>query len=436
MEVSKKDLCLKNGKVVLEKEIIKKDILIKNGRIAAIENIINADCEEINCDDRIILPCLCDLHCHLREPGYEYKETIESGAQAALFSGFSTIVMMPNTNPAIDNAELVKKIKDKISKLNLPIEIIICGAISKNRESKELSEIEEMVKAGIKMISDDGSSVKNAGILREAMELAKRNNLIISSHCEDNDLTNKGVFNEGKISQKYKIKGMPAIAEEIIIERDLRLAEFTNCKIHIQHLSTAEGLNIIKRFKEKNVKVSCEVTPHHLIFSEDDIEENNLSNYKMNPPLRRKEDCEKLIEGIIDCIATDHAPHSEEEKKVNIEKAPFGIIGFETALISLYHYLIKNKKISWNDLVRVFTNNPRKLLNLESINIAVKNKANLIVFNPDGQTKFNKEYFKSKSKNTPLLNKTLDGEIEKIIIENKIINKEKSGEICKNKNVK
>ncbi len=397
-----------------------KDIIIENGFITDIgQNLkISENIEIINCVDKIILPGMFDLHSHLREPGYEYKETILSGAKAALHGGITGLLAMPNTNPAVDSDETVDIIKSIIEK-NIFSTVHICAAITKGRKGQELTDIKKLQEFGVKFFSDDGNCVMNSMIMKKAMEEIKECGAVLASHSEDENLSAGGCINAGKRAIEFNLKGMPAAAEEIMIERDLRLAEITGARIHIQHISTAESCEIVKRYKEKGVNVTAEATPHHLIFSEDDIENEYDTNLKVNPPLRKKVNCEKLIEciknGVIDCIVTDHAPHSETEKKSGFISAPFGINGFETALISLYHFFIKNNLLSWQDIIKCFSVNPRKIAGLRPVEIKIGEPAEIVIFDENKKTTFDKKYFVSKSFNTPFLEKTLDGRIEKII---------------------
>lgn len=410
----------KNGLIILSntKKPLKYDILIEKGLIIGIDkNIVADDVRVIDCENKIILPSLFDMHVHLREPGFESKETVKTGTEASLNGGITGLVAMPNTNPAIDSVESIVKLKSIIDR-DAVIPVSICAAITKNRESNKLSSIDKFQEQDIVMISDDGDAVSNSLLLRNAMELAQKYDILVSCHCEDKILNNLGVVNEGIASRKFNLNSIPAVSEEIIVERDLRLAQLSKVKVHIQHISTAETLKIINRYKDKGVDVTCEITPHHLIFSDEDILYND-ANYKMNPPLRSSFDKEFLLQalknGLIDCIATDHAPHTKEEKKRGLKNAPFGITGLETALVSLYHFFIKKNIVSWNVIVDAFSINPRKRLGLKDNSLKIGNPASFIIFNPNETTYFSDTFFKSKSINTPFINKKLSGKIEKVI---------------------
>ncbi|MEW5692885.1 MAG: dihydroorotase [Candidatus Hydrogenedentota bacterium] len=420
-------LLFKNGSIVYEDNPRpqRKDILIEDDRIIGVENKFEPDKSTIiyNCKDKIILPGLFDMHTHLREPGREDEETIETGTEAAINSGITAIVCMPNTDPAIDTGSVVTFVKS-LSKERSRIPVYIAGCITQNRNGENFAEIGDMADKGIVMITDDGNPVSNPLMLRRAMEYSKNFNIIVSCHCEVKELSEGGVITEGETAIKLGLPGIPQASEEICIERDLRLAELTRARVHIQHISTACSLDIIKRYKERGVNVTCEVTPHHLIFSEKDIEDYD-TNFKMNPPLRRVEDNRKLLDGLkngyIDCIATDHAPHTIFEKNQDFINAPFGIIGLDIALVSIYNYLIKPKKINWNVILKTFSINPRKILGIDKIEIKKGSSAEFIVFNPKTKIKINKEFLKSKSCNTPFLNKELEGCVEKVVYKGKIL---------------
>jgi dihydroorotase len=356
-------------------------------------------------------------------PGQEGKETIKSGAEAAINGGVTGIVGMPNTIPAIDNGGIVQAVLD-IAEKQARIPVYTSGCITKGRAGEGLAEIAEMKEKGVVMITDDGSPVSSPLVLRRAMEYAREFDLIVASHCETMELSGNGAMNEGKVSYKLGLPGWPACSEEICLDRDIRLGQCARNHIHIQHVTTARGMETIRRFKEEGVKVTCEVSPHHLLFSEEDVQDYD-TQYKMNPPLRTKEDNERLLEGlkegIFDVIATDHAPHTDFEKNQDFGSAPFGITGLETALPSLYHYFVKDGKLGWDVIVKRYSAEPRRILKMEPASIGEGQAAEMIVFDPGRETTFTKEFMQSKSSNTPFLNKTLSGMVTHVRCGNEVL---------------
>jgi dihydroorotase len=274
------------------------------------------------------------------------------------------------------------------------------------------------------MITDDGYPVSNPVVLRRAMEYAKNFGLIVASHCETMELSGKGSMHEGSKSYSLGLEGIPAISEEICLDRDIRIAQYTGTHVHIQHVTTARGMNTIRRFKAEGVKVTCEVAPHHLIFNHEDVGEYD-TNYKMNPPLRTREDnaalLQGLIDGVFDVIATDHAPHTEFEKNNDFGSAPFGITGLETALPSLYHYFVKEGKFAWDLVVKRYSSEPRRLLGLEPVPIVEGGVAEFIVFNPRATSTFTRQFMKSKSINTPFYDQTLQGRVDTVVLGDEVL---------------
>jgi len=415
------------------RRLTKADVLVEGGRISRVEETmaVPEGAEVIDCAGRILLPGMFDAHVHLREPGRNDKETIRTGTEAAINGGVTGLVAMPNTSPAIDSGGLVRSVLD-IARRTARIPVQVAGAITKGREGKEMASIAGMVGAGVRMITDDGSPVRNPQMLRRAMEYAREFGLLIASHCETMELSGSGAMNEGRVSYKLGIPGIPAISEEICIERDIAIARQTGCRLHIQHVTTARGMEIIRRAKEDGVPVSCEVAPHHLIFNETDIGSYD-SNYKMNPPLRTADDnaalLQGLIDGVFDLIATDHAPHTAFEKhQQDFGNAPFGVTGLETALPSLYQFFIKPGKFDWGVLVEHYSARPRILLGLDPVEIAAGNAAELVLFDPAGQSVFTKEFMRSKASNTPFLNQPIDGQVELVVVGDEILLSRQEGE--------
>jgi dihydroorotase len=396
------------------------DVLVEGDRIIGVSPQIAGveGAEVIDCTGRILMPAMFDIHVHAREPGQEEKENIATCAEAAINGGVTGFVMMPNTAPAIDSAGVVRSVLESARRTRIGPGIYTTGAITKGRKGEELAGIAGMKAAGAVMLTDDGFPVDNPQVLRRAMEYARDYDLPLASHCEVKELSGKGCMHEGKVSYALGLPAIPAISEEICIARDIRLAEFTGVHLNIQHVTTAEGMGTIKRAKDRGIRVTCEVAPHHLIFSHEDIGDYD-TNYKMNPPLRTKEDNALLLQGLIDgwfdVIATDHAPHTPFEKNQDFASAPFGITGLETALPSLYDRFISKGVFGWDLVVKRYSAEPRRLMKLAPVPIVEGGIAEFIVFNPERSTTFTREFMKSKSINTPFIDKTLQGMVERVI---------------------
>jgi dihydroorotase len=367
---------------------------------------------------KILAPAFFDPHVHLREPGKIAAETIQSGTEAAINGGITGVVAMPNTTPATDSGPMVKNVRD-IAARTARIPVYVCGAITKGRQGEELAAIAAMKSAGAVMISDDGDPVENPQVLRRAMEYARDFDVMLASHCETKALSGPGAINEGRHAYKLGLFGTPALSEELCLARDCRLAQFTGARLHIQHVTTVRGMRTIDRYKNEGVRVTGEVAPHHLLFIDEDIGDYD-THYKMNPPLRTPEDRAGLIEGLknglFDCIATDHAPHTDFEKKREFVAAPNGITGLETAVVSLFHYFIREDEFGWDVLVKRYSAEPRRLVGVPVVSVAAGQTAELALFDPDATTTFSRAFMKSKSQNTPFLNKTLQGAVEMVVL--------------------
>ena len=390
------------------------DILIVDGIIAAMKPSIASppDCEVIDLRGKIVAPGFVDMHVHLREPGFEHKETIETGTLSAAYGGFTAVCCMPNTNPAIDDESIVRFVHSQGKLVNKGIvDVYPIGAVTKGRAGKELSSIAELVQAGAVGLSDDGAPVFDAEIMRRVLEYAGMFDVPVIQHCEEPSLVRGGVMNEGFVATELGLPGIPSVAEEIMIARDILLTEYTNSRYHVAHMSTAGSVKLVREAKRKGTAITCEVTPHHFTLT-DDVVRSFDTNTKMNPPLRTRDDVEAIKqgirEGIVDVIASDHAPHSLDEKEVDYLQAPFGIVGLETAIGLAITELVVPNVITFSQLVEKFSTNPRKIIK-RTIDIREGTSANFTFVDPDIQWKVEVSRFKSKSKNSPFDGKMLKG---------------------------
>jgi dihydroorotase len=364
------------------------------------------------------MPAMFDAHVHFREPGGEAKEDIASGSEAAINGGVTGVVMMPNTTPALDSASTLKMVFDKAAAVSR-IPIHSSGCVTKGREGRELASIEPMCRLGVKMLTDDGDSTGDAAVLFRAMQYATEFGMFFASHCEVPELAGPRALNDGPMAYKLGIKGSPACAEEIIIDRDIRLAHAAGAHIHIQHVSTRLGMETIRWWKSRgDVRVTAEVAPHHLMFTAEDIGDYD-THYKMNPPLRTPADTagllEGLQEGVFDLIATDHAPHTPFEKAQDFSVAPNGITGLETALVSLYDRFVSKGHLGWDLVIRRYSAEPRRLMGLEPVPVVEGGTAEFLLFDEEGETTFSRDFMKSKAENTPFLDQTLKGRIDLVV---------------------
>ena len=389
------------------------DILIKDGVIIKISKNIpaNNNYKIIDCKKRVITNGFIDIHVHFREPGFEFKETIETGSLSAFYGGFTRVCTMPNTEPVIDTPELIKFIINASDEL--PIYIHPIGAITKGQKGLELAEIGEMVLAGAVAISDDGIPVKNSQIMRYALEYTKKFNIPVINHAEDCCLVNDGLMHEGETSLKLGLNGNPDISESTMIYRDLAIADYIGGKLHIPHVSSYKSLEIIKYFKDKGVNVTVEVTPHHLSLT-DEVLKNFNTNAKVAPPIRSQKDKNALIKGvksgIIDCIATDHAPHSIIDKDKDFKNASCGMIGLESAF-GLVNKTLASKKCSIESIINLFTVNPSQIINIKPNTINEGNIAELNIIDPNYEWIFSEDFIQSKSSNSPLVGKKMLGKV-------------------------
>lgn len=389
------------------------DILIDGQIIAQVgKNIECADAEIFDRDGCIAVPGLVDIHVHLRDPGQEYKETIETGTAAAAHGGFTGICSMPNTNPTTDNATTIDYVLDKAVQAG-HCRVYPSGACTKGLKGESLSEMGDMVLHGAVAFTDDGRGVQNSGVMRRVMDYAKMFNKVVMSHCQDEDLVGPGQVNEGVVSTRLGLAGWPATGEELQIQRDIALSELTGCPIHIQHITSARGVELVREGKARGIQVTCEVTPHHLVLNEDDITTTYNTNLKMNPPLRSKADNAALIEGIkdgtIDCIVTDHAPHADHEKAREFELAPFGMTGLEASLGVILTYLVDPGLITYNELVELMAIKPREILRLDQVTLKQGSVADITIFDPEVTWTVQSDDMYSKSHNSGFLGYTLKG---------------------------
>lgn len=380
-----------------------KDILITDGVIEKVAEHISA--ENVNTIDvrgRIGAPGFYDMHVHFREPGYEYKEDLATGAASAAAGGFTGVACMPNTSPPIDSAETIALIKERAR--TLPVDIDPIGAVTKARKGEQLAPLAEMFEAGAVAFTDDGDPVHNAQLMRLAMEYAKMMNVPVMQHAEDPDLAGNGVINEGYMSTLLGLSGIPSIAEDVMVARDIMLAEYIDARYHVLHVSTAGSIHAVRLAKEKGLNVTAEVTPHHFTLAEEAVLDYD-HHAKMNPPLRTMDDVmaakEGLRDGAIDVIATDHAPHAEFEKEVEFMDAPMGIVGLETAIGLACTELVDKGYLSLQEMIEKFSTNPRRILRLPDIRIEEGQKANLTFFDPEEEWTVEIAKFASKSKNSP-----------------------------------
>ncbi len=415
-------LLVKNGTVVTEKGEIKADLLVENGKIAKIASKIEENCKTIDASGKHVLAGLIDMHVHLREPGFEGKEDIESGSKAAVKGGVTQVCCMPNTNPVCDNAVVASYIKHRAQEVNL-CKIHPIGAITKGQQGESLSDIGKMKSAGVVALSDDGKSVDNSLIMRLAMEYAADFGLRCLCHCEDKSLVDGGVVNEGYNSTLTGLKGSPRAAEDIMIARDIALSESLGIPVHICHVSTYSGVEIIRNAKARGVKVTAETCPHYFILT-DDIITGYDTDTKVNPPVREEKDKNAIIAGLkdgtLDCIVTDHAPHSLKDKQVEYNLAAFGISGIETSFALSYTYLVKSGVMSLCELMDRMSSSPAKILGLEGGVIEEGAPADLVIADLAEKYVIDPAKFLSKGKNTPFKGFEVYGAIKYTLVDGAI----------------
>ena len=419
-------ILIKNGRLINPSENLDKvmDIFVEDGIIKEKAETIDRQADTvIDAAGCYVMPGLIDLHVHFRDPGLTYKEDIETGSKAAAKGGFTTVCCMPNTKPVVDNVETVKYIIEKGEKTGLT-NVLPVGAVTKNMAGVEITDVEELKKAGICAISEDGKSVMNSGVYRKAMKNAAKANVPVLAHCEDINLVEGGVINLGDKSSELGVKGISNAVEDVIAMRDIMLAKETGATLHLCHCSTKESVEMVKRAKEEGIKVTAEVCPHHFSMCSDDITSND-GNFKMNPPLRAREDMEALIKGlqddIMDVISTDHAPHSAEEKAKDLEHAPFGIVGLETSVALTVTNLVKKGYLTPMQMAAKMSYNPAKVLGIPKGTLDEGKIADITIIDPDKEYTIDVNTFESKGKNTPFDGYKVSGEVEYTILNGKVV---------------
>lgn len=408
-------MLLRNGHLVDPSQAIDgvTDIRIENGVVSEVgPDLPEQDGEEIfDLSGCYVMPGLIDTHVHLRDPGQEESEDLESGSKAAIAGGFTTVVAMPNTFPVVDNVPIVRYIKDKSARLGYA-DVLPTAAITKGQEGQEITEIGFLRDAGVIAFTEDGKSVANSGILRKAMTYSKPYDVLFMSHCEDKDLKGVGCMNAGALATEMGLGGIANEVEDIIIMRDIMLAKMTGVRLHIQHLSTASGLELVREAKAKGLPVTCEVTPHHLFLTEDAVRGYN-TDAKVAPPLRTAADNEALINGLKDgtitCIGTDHAPHSSDKKDVEFERAANGISSIEIAFPLIWTHLVETGRFTLSEIVSIMSCNPAELLRIDRGSLSVGKVADVLIFDPETERAVNPQEFYSKGKNCPYIGEVLRG---------------------------
>lgn len=421
-------ILIKNGRVLDPKNHVDSvmDLYIEDGEIVQMEPDIDmdgGDIEEIDASGLIVAPGLVDMHCHLREPGFEYKEDIETGTRSAAMGGFTSIACMPNTKPVIDNRAVVEYIINRAKEAGL-VNVYPIGAATKGLKGEELAEIGELKFAGVVAVSDDGRPVESPALMRNAMQYAAMFDTPVISHCEEMSLSEGGSMNEGAVATRLGLRGISRASEEVMVSRDAILAQTYNLPVHIAHVSTRGSVEIVRHAKSMGVPITCETCPHYFTLTEDAVAGFD-TNAKMNPPLRTADDVaaviEGLVDGTIDAIATDHAPHHIDEKNVEFDLAANGIVGFETALALGITYLVRPGHLSLSQLIDKMSGNPAEILGLNKGQLKTGKPADIVIIDPEKQWTVDPATFQSKSKNSPFGGFTLSGRVEYTIVSGNIV---------------
>ncbi|MCX5646236.1 MAG: dihydroorotase [Phycisphaerae bacterium] len=417
-------LLIKNGRVIDPANQLDKtcDVLLVDGKVAEVGNL-NGAVEKtvtrvIDATGKLVTPGLIDIHVHFRDPGDEEEETIASGSTAAVAAGFTSVVCMPNTNPAIESETDVEYVHRK-GRQTRKTHVYVMGAITKKREGVELAEMGMMAEAGARGFTDDGNGVQNSAVMLQALKYAKMFDVVVAQHCQDNSFAANGVMNAGYCSTILGLPGMDALAEEAMLWRDIQLVRKTQGRYHAQHISTMGSVEIVRQAKKDSLPVSCEVTPHHLLLTEECCSEYD-TNYKVNPPLRSRKDVDALkaamAEGLVDALATDHAPHLQSEKELEFLAAPFGIASLECALGLYVKALIEPKILDWPGLIRLMTANPARIIGVDKGTLTRGKQGDVTIIDPNAEWQIDVNKFVSKSRNCPYHGWTIKGKVEKTIV--------------------
>ncbi len=420
-------LLLKGGRVVDPQVGLDEvaDVLVSSGKIEAVgaDLEVPEGTEVVECAEKVVLPGLVDMHVHLREPGREDEETIASGTRAAAHGGFTAVCAMPNTEPVCDTGTAVRFVVERAEETGV-VRVYPVGALTQGQAGESIAEMGDMLSEGAVAFSDDGSDIADAGLMRRVMEYAKAFDALVIAHCEDLELVGSGVVNEGVISTKMGLPGWPAAAEETMVARNIRLAGLTGCRLHLAHLSTAGSVELVRKAKADGLAVTSEATPHHLFLDESAVEGYD-TNAKMNPPLRTPEDREALVEamldGTIDCIATDHAPHAPHEKDLEFELAPFGTTGLETALPLVVTHLVSSGRMDWSQVARAMAVAPRAALGLPEVRLEKGGTADITVVDPEAKVHVTEEFFLSNSSNSAFLGERLLGKASCVLVDGEMV---------------
>ncbi len=425
-------LLIQNGRIINPNDRSERraDLLVRDGVIAEIAESVCAEADRvIDAAGAYCMPGFIDMHVHLRDPGLTYKEDIATGGAAAVHGGFTTIVAMPNTKPVADCPEVIRYVQEKAAQVT-KAHVLQVGSVTRGMEGRELSDIRGMAAAGCICLSEDGKSVMNADLYRDAMRIAAEEHMTVLAHCEDINLVHGGVLNADVRAEELGMPGITNAVEDVIVARDILLAKETGCRLHLCHCSTADSVKMVQMAKADGVSVTAEVCPHHFSMSSEEIPGDD-ANYKMNPPLRTAADVEALKKGlsqdVMDVIATDHAPHGAEEKAQSILKAPFGIVGLETAAALTYTHLVKPGLLTVMQMAEKMSYHPAKILGLNKGVVEEGAPADLVIFDPDREWVIDPEEFFSKGKNTPFAGKTVYGKVTATIVDGEIAFEEQNG---------
>jgi dihydroorotase len=421
-----KPIWIKNARIIdpASKTDKQGDLFINNGLI--VDSLSEAEKRQatvIDATGQVACPGLIDIHVHFRDPGQTHKESIETGSWAAASGGFTTVICMPNTNPVCDNAGTIQYILDTVARDSV-VRIFPTGTITMGMKGEQLAPAGSLKRTGVIALTDDGKCVQNNELMRRALEYAHMLDLPVMDHCQDYALTEGAVMNEGDMSLKLGLKGWPAAAEDLIVARNVILATYTGAHVHMQHISSAQSVDILRRAKQRGVNVTAEATPHHIALTDECLSTYN-TNFKMNPPLRTEADRQALIEGLLDgtldCLATDHAPHTNYEKDCEIDYAPFGIIGLETCLAVTLETLVHSGRCSLMDALSLLTNKPAKLMKLAGGAIEVGKAADITLFDPNERWTLDSNTIFSRSSNSPWLGKTLTGRVKATLVQGQVV---------------